>query len=456
VRPHEQIGRTRPAAGQVAAAVAIAAAALADVRLLDLPRRHTVDASAPWAVLACVAATVVVAVPPPPTRAWARALAVAGAALLVIAVIVPPRQSRDLWAYAAYGRMVNVHHADPYRTPPAAFPEDAATARMDHGWIHARSVYGPAFTALSVVVDRVTGGAPLPTRLAYQGVAGVVVGGLVLRLLRRRSMRALAVLSLHPLVVVSLVNGGHADALVAGLVVVSTACIARGWLGTGGLAAGGAILVKAVAVFPLLGIAGWLAVRHRQRHLARAAVVVLTVVVGGYVIAGGTSVLGPMLAVTGDTSRTSVWHLLGLGHLGSGLSRDAALMTIVGVPTAVLAVSHAHRDPATAAGAASLPFLLASPYLLPWYLALALPIVLSDPVDTLLGTTLLVEAGLLVLAYQYRAMRRPDGLDRVLHGAIGAAQIGELVCLALILALAGSAVVRERRAASDRLPAVTP
>src|ERR671938_377175 len=38
----------------------------------------------------------------------------AGGALLVMAVVVPPLQSRDLWSYAMYGRMVVHYRASPY------------------------------------------------------------------------------------------------------------------------------------------------------------------------------------------------------------------------------------------------------------------------------------------------------------------------------------------------------
>ena len=36
-----------------------------------------------------------------------RVVLVVGGALLVLAVIVPPMQSKDVWSYATYGRMVS-------------------------------------------------------------------------------------------------------------------------------------------------------------------------------------------------------------------------------------------------------------------------------------------------------------------------------------------------------------
>src|SRR5205807_1211766 len=45
-------------------------------------------------------------------------------ALLVVAVIAPPRASRDVWSYAMYGRIVSVHHESPYRVAPADVAPD--------------------------------------------------------------------------------------------------------------------------------------------------------------------------------------------------------------------------------------------------------------------------------------------------------------------------------------------
>src|SRR3712207_4661555 len=46
------------------------------------------------------------------------------AALLVLAVVVPPRQSGDVWSYAMYGRMVTGVQASPSRHTPAEFRDD--------------------------------------------------------------------------------------------------------------------------------------------------------------------------------------------------------------------------------------------------------------------------------------------------------------------------------------------
>ncbi len=51
-----------------------------------------------------------------------------GATLLVLAVAVPPQGSKDLWAYAMQGRIVAIHHANPYVHPPTEYRADPALA----------------------------------------------------------------------------------------------------------------------------------------------------------------------------------------------------------------------------------------------------------------------------------------------------------------------------------------
>ena len=57
-----------------------------------------------------------------------------GGALLVLAVIVPPMQSNDVWSYATYGRMVSEYQVSPYRHAPADFPGDPVAARSSDFW----------------------------------------------------------------------------------------------------------------------------------------------------------------------------------------------------------------------------------------------------------------------------------------------------------------------------------
>src|SRR5437588_3527591 len=144
-----------------------------------------------------------------------RAVLGLGAVVLVVAVAAPPRESRDLWVYAMYGRMVAHHQVSPYRHVAAEFPHDPWAAKVPHGWRQTRSVYGPLFTGVSAAAMAPAGDSFLAGRLFFQLLAAAAVAGCLWLIERRtRSAAALALLALNPVVIVSVVNGGHNDALV--------------------------------------------------------------------------------------------------------------------------------------------------------------------------------------------------------------------------------------------------
>ncbi|MBV8983777.1 MAG: hypothetical protein JO248_04985, partial [Acidimicrobiia bacterium] len=70
-------------------------------------------------------------------------------ALLVLAVVVPPTESGDVWAYSWYGRVVAHYHASPYTTPASHHPSDRLAQHVDRIYKDTNSVYGPVFTAVS-------------------------------------------------------------------------------------------------------------------------------------------------------------------------------------------------------------------------------------------------------------------------------------------------------------------
>src|SRR5437667_45662 len=74
--------------------------------------------------------------------------------------------------------------------------------------------------------------------------------------LRARSAAALALLALNPVVIVSVVNGGHNDALV-GLGVLGGVLLAERRPLVAGLVLGAAALIKAAALLPLAVVAVW-------------------------------------------------------------------------------------------------------------------------------------------------------------------------------------------------------
>ena len=106
--------------------------------------------------------------------------------VLALASIGPVRGSKDLWAYAMYGRIQSVHDGDPYGTGPRTYAQDPYLARMNPIWTGTRSVYGPVFNEYAAAVTRITGDSADATRIAFKGTAALCVLASLLLLLRRR------------------------------------------------------------------------------------------------------------------------------------------------------------------------------------------------------------------------------------------------------------------------------
>jgi hypothetical protein len=325
-----------------------------------------------------------------------RVLVVAGA-LLVVAVATPPRGSHDVWSYAAYGRMLSVHGANPFTHVPADFHLDALGRLVSKGWRHTGSVYGPGFVAIAGLGTAITGSSVLATRLFFQlleAVALVLALGIVWR--RTRDPVALAVVALNP-ALLAVVNGAHNDVLVGLALLAGTVLLLDDHpRRAGGVLALGA-LVKLAAILPAGALMLWAWRRRESRSAFLAAAAFTVTLLGAYALAGGTRALGPLLDATSHRSRASIWQFLArtivhpLSAHGSHLTADlgpAALIAIAGV-TAVVVFGcvlsrprpdrHAPRssgliDATVVVVATTLVFLLGAAYTLPWYSAWALPV----------------------------------------------------------------------------------
>ena len=95
--------------------------------------------------------------------------------LLTVAVVQPPSESHDLYSYAMNGRILEHYGDNPYVHTPAHYPNDPLLAEVAPGWRHTKSLYGPAFTAVSAGIASVTGTSVLATRLGFQLLAAACV-----------------------------------------------------------------------------------------------------------------------------------------------------------------------------------------------------------------------------------------------------------------------------------------
>jgi alpha-1,6-mannosyltransferase len=319
-----------------------------------------------------------------------RAVLALGGVLLVVAVAVPPRQSHDLWSYTMYGRIVSVHHASPYRRVPSDYPTDPLLRRVDHAWREVPSVYGPGFVALAAGGTALAGGHEVADRLWFQGLAAVAVAAALILVARvGAGTGALALLAVNPLVVVSVVNGGHNDALVGLAVLAAVLLVIRRRHGAAGLVLAGAVLVKVAAALPLFAIALWVLARHGRRPAAIVAGVAGGSVVAGYAVGGGRPALATLASADLHVTGASFWNPLrewltsieihrgdpGLlaGHEVRSLVSHTALTVVLGLVVLVVARRLDHRSPAVLAGASVLAYAVAATYVLPWYLMWGMP-----------------------------------------------------------------------------------
>jgi len=285
---------------------------------------------------------------------------VLAAAIQLLPLAGPLLLSRDVYSYWAYARIAADHEANPYATAPASFPHDPATRDVPHGWRHATSVYGPAFTATSIAVDR-TAASPESVAFIFRALAAVATIGAALlaaQLARRKSFAA-AFVGWNPLLAVAFAGGGHNDALMLVLILAALALARQRRDLTAGVVwiVAGAVKAPALFLLPL----HFLRARRRARLGGAGAALAASVL---STVAFGTSWLSAVLQIGNHQSRYAiparleqagvpdrVAHLLALGVLLAG--------------AAWLAGQALHGRARLSLGFGIL--ILTTPWLLPWY-----------------------------------------------------------------------------------------
>ncbi len=312
-----------------------------------------------------------------------------GTALLVLAVAFPPQGSKDLWAYAMQGRIVAVHHANPWVHAPTQYPDDPALQRVAHGWRGSTNPYGPVFTMLETVGAWAAGGSALVTRLYFQGLAALGVLAVALALRRRPGgAAAAAFLILNPAVVAT-VNGGHNDVLVGAAIFAAVALADRRRLAAAGILIAAAALVKVTALVAIPAVLVWLVRRGQCRQATRFVASSALPFLVGYAVFGGLGALDGLQKSAGWMSRAALFRwpreLLFRRLMEHGWSKSAAtgwaghamtLATLCCVLGALLLVWRLGTT-GKSSGAAVVPTLVAlvfsMAYVLPWYALWVLP-----------------------------------------------------------------------------------
>ncbi len=315
-------------------------------------------------------------------------------AAIVVSVIgfavAPVLLSHDVYSYVDYARLGVVHGLDPYLHPPAAAPADPAYARVT--WPDATSAYGPLFTLATYPLAWLPVGTAVAALKAAAACAVLAIAALVGRLAAIRGigpLRASAFVALNPLVLVHVVGGAHNDGLAMLLAMTAIAAVLSAREMSGGAAFVAAFAIKAPAV-----IAAPFALASRIRHspplgggkVGYAPAVKLFLGAGAAIMAVGVAAYAAFgwgwldaLGLAGENQ-----------HRTSYMSVPITVARLTGLdPTAVRAVAlvgyaiffaylliRAWRgaDWLRCAAWASLGLLLATAWLLPWYLIWALPL----------------------------------------------------------------------------------
>jgi alpha-1,6-mannosyltransferase len=303
--------------------------------------------------------------------------------LIVVFVLAfacaPVLLSHDAFSYLDYARLGVRHGLDPYVNAPDAAPQDPAFAQVT--WTETPSAYGPLFTLATYPL------AWLPLWLAIallKATAAISVLGLawvVARLAERRGVdpvRAAAFVALNPLVLVHVVGGAHNDGLAMLLTTLGVAALVarrEAWAGAS-LVASAAIKSSSLFVAPFAFVE---AVRQRATIKLAAGAVGAGLVIGfaGY-LAFGWDWLHAFGLAGENQGRTS--HMSIPVTFARLIGIDEAAVRVVALGLFGLAVlwllikTWRGFDWIRAAAWAGTALLLATSWLLPWYLLWPLPL----------------------------------------------------------------------------------
>ncbi len=295
-------------------------------------------------------------------------------ALLAFACL-PPLLSHDVYSYVDYARLGVLHHLDPYRFAPGSAPHDPAFAHVD--WKGTTSAYGPLFTLATYPLAWLPVGAAVYVLKAASAAAVLTTAALVARLAPARGvdpLRAAAFVALNPLVLVHVVGGPHNDALAILLMTAGIAALLSLRETSAGLAFVAALAVKASAVivapFALLG-------SGRRPRFLLGCMIASIILATAASVAFGHHWLDAFALASENQGRTSHMSIpiaaAGLTGLDPDLLRAAFLAIYLALIACLLIWTYRGADWLRATAWATTGLLLATAWLLPWYLLWPLP-----------------------------------------------------------------------------------
>jgi Glycosyltransferase family 87 len=287
--------------------------------------------------------------------------------------------STDAWTYWGYGRIAAVHDENPYETEPREFADDAAFPYIGSDWHDATSVYGPLFTLASEPIALVAGESEDAAAWIYKGLAALAVcaaAALAARLSARPAF-AWAFVGWNPLLALHFAGGGHNDAWMAALVLAALGFAAANRRQLAGAAWTLAIAVKWVplVLLPLR----LLDRRHRPLRpayvgLAAAAAAIAAIATWRYGLAWAGA-LGPLAGQAGEGTSFALPRRLA----SIGVPYAVAVGVLVAAfAFAYLALAREALRGRPRLGLATGLLLLATPYLIVWYVVWVVPLAAAE------------------------------------------------------------------------------
>lgn len=333
--------------------------------------------------------------------------------LHVVFLLGPPLLSQDVFSYIAYARLGVVHHLNPYGFRPFDIPQDPVFGFA--GSKDAVDVYGPWFTLLTYPLAWLSVAAAFWSLkvLAFASSLGLVA---VVRSIADRvdadAARAIVLVGLCPATLVHVVGGAHNEALTMLILFAGIAIALSRNERTGGFVSALAVGVKASAIVPLPFML--LGTRDRPRMIVgMLSSGVVTVALA--LIAFGTDSLNGLNLISSNQDRSSRWSLPhkagdGLHAVVGSIDRADATDAFRLLFVALLALAvlwllwRTYEQPPTwiaNAGWATFGVLLASAWLVPWYLLWLLPFTALARDRWLTVATVLFAAYTMVIAIPF-------------------------------------------------------
>ena len=291
--------------------------------------------------------------------------------------MAPVLLSHDVYSYVDYARLGVRHGLDPYVHPPAAAPTDPAFPHVT--WTDSSTVYGPLFTLATYPLAWLPVGVAVAVLKAVAALSVLGTAALVSRIAAWRGvdpLRAAALVALNPLVLVHVVGGAHNDGLMMLLVTLSLAALLSARELAGGAALLAAVATKLSAAF--LAPFALVGAGRRSRLLAGALGAALAIGAAAWLAFGWDWLHGFTLAGE-NQSKTSYLSIPKLLARASGLSpevtRPAMAILFAALVIYLLVWTWRGGDWVRAAAWTGFGLLLATSWLLPWYLLWPLPLV---------------------------------------------------------------------------------